>query len=123
MDKDMGKCLAIVGSRNLTDKKLFLKHVNLWIEKYGKMDIIVSGGAKGADTLAREYSLENKIPFEEYHADWNTYGKKAGPIRNTQIVNLCNYILAFPSKKGKGTQDIIKKATQLKKNITIHYID
>jgi hypothetical protein len=84
---------------------------------------VVSGGAKGTDTLARNFAIENKIPLDEIHADWNTYGKNAGPVRNTQIATLCTHILAFPSHSGKGTQDTIKKAKSKNKKVTVHYID
>lgn len=116
-------CLGIVGSRDFTDKEKFETFVKDWIRKEGKPAIIVSGGARGADTLAKNYANDRKIPLEEIHADWNTYGKKAGPIRNTHIATLCTHILAFPSRSGRDTQDTIRKAKFRKKHVTVHYID
>jgi len=118
-----GICLGIVGSRNFKDKNKFERVVSEWIESNGQPAIIVSGGAKGADSLAREYANERNLPLEEIHADWNTYGKQAGPVRNTHIATLCTHILAFPSQTGKGTQDTIKKAKARKKKVTVHFID
>jgi hypothetical protein len=116
-------CLAIVGSRHFTDKKKFTAWVYQWVEKHGKPSMIVSGGADGADALAEEYANEHDIQLEVLPADWNTYGTRAGPYRNTQIATLCTHMLAFPSKDGTGTQDSIKKAQDRKKDVTIHFVD
>lgn len=118
-----GICLGIIGSRNYENKIEFEQHVRAWIKKNGHPAIIVSGGAEGADALAASFATTNKIPLDEIHADWTTYGKNAGPVRNTQIATLCTHILAFPSHFGKGTQDAIKKAKARGKNVTVHYID
>lgn len=115
--------LGIVGSRHYNDEKDFSSYVNHWIEKNGKPEMIISGGAKGTDTLAKNYALKNNITIKEYYADWNTYGKKAGPMRNTQIAMSCTHLLAFPSRTGKGTQDTIRKVKDLNKDIELHWID
>lgn len=123
MNTEESICLGIVGYRNFTDREMFETIVEDWIEKNGKPSIIVSGGANGVDTLAREYAIKHGYPLEEYHADWSTYGKSAGPVRNTKIATVCTHILALPSRSGKGTQDTIQKAQKLNKEVTIHYID
>ncbi len=116
-------CLAIVGSRNFTDEKKFKQWVHNWVELHGKPSVIISGGAKGADTLAETYANDNHIQLKIFHADWKTYGLKAGPLRNTHIVISCTHMIAFPSKHGKGTQDSIRKAQKMGKHVTIHYIE
>jgi hypothetical protein len=115
--------LGIVGSRDYNNATDFAKVVNGWIQKNGKPTLIVSGGAKGADELAEIYAKECGIPLEVIRADWNSYGRKAGPMRNSQIVQLCSHILAFPSHQGKGTQDTMAKAKRDGKHLTIHYVD
>ena len=82
----------------------------------------MSGGAKGADTLAENWAEEYGIPITIFRPDWKAYGKAAGPIRNTDIVNECTHMIAFPSVKGKGTQDSIKKAKENGKLVEIFYI-
>lgn len=106
--------LAIVGSRNFTDYALFVSTIqeNFAVETIKE---IVSGGARGADTLAEKFARENAIPFTCFRADWDKYGRAAGPMRNTLIAKHCTHFLAFPSKSGRGTQDTIKKATLLGK--------
>jgi predicted Rossmann fold nucleotide-binding protein DprA/Smf involved in DNA uptake len=115
--------LAIIGSRNFTDKTFFNNKISEWITKYGKPNRIISGGAKGADTLAADYARERGIELIIYFPDWTQYGKAAGPIRNTLIINHCTHVLAFPSKNGIGTQDSLQKAEKLGKDITVYFFD
>lgn len=123
MEKPCGICLGIVGSRNYTDKADFTRRVDEWVKKNGMPSVIVSGGAKGADTMAEEYADERKVSLEVLPPDYNTYGKNATFQRNQQIAMLCTHLLAFPSHHGSGTQDTIKKAQRLKKKVEIQYID
>ena len=74
---------------------------------------IISGAARGADTHASDWAVTNWCELEEYPADWKTYGKKAGYLRNQQMLDegKPNLVVAFPG--GKGTKmmvDIAKKA-------------
>lgn len=115
--------LAIVGSRNMADEEMFTAIVDAWIVKHGRPDAIVSGGATGADTLARLYAQKHHIQLIEYLPDWKKYKRAAGIIRNTKIIEDANYVLAFPSQSGKGTQDSIKKAELRNIPVEIYYID
>ncbi len=115
--------LAIVGSRTFTNKNLFNQKINEFILKYNTPDIIISGGAKGADTLGENYAIDNNIPLKIFYPDWSKHGKIAGIIRNTNIVNDCTHILAFPSKNGTGTQDTIRKGKLANKKIFVVHIN
>lgn len=113
--------MAIAGSRNFTDYDRFEKETDQWIELNGVPDLIISGGAPGTDSLAERYAREHGIPFLVFKADWSQ-GKKAGPIRNTKIINEATHLLAFPSEQGKGTQDSIKKAQQKRLHLTLCWV-
>jgi predicted Rossmann fold nucleotide-binding protein DprA/Smf involved in DNA uptake len=114
--------VAIVGSRNFHNYDLFLKHVNDFIEKYDFPDKIISGGAKGADTLARRWAEEYGVTIKEYFPNWSL-GRCAGPLRNKDIITNSTHMLAFPSKDGSGTQNAIKLAKEKGiKIIVIHYV-
>lgn len=70
---------------------------------------VIHGGAKGADRLADQWAVVNWVPVEQFNADWDTYGKSAGPIRNQQMLDTgIDYVIAFPG--GKGTEHMKKIA-------------
>ena len=97
MKINMNKRLAIVGSRTCPpiDITPFLPFVP---------DTIVSGGALGADTYAKEYAIKNDIPLIEFLPDYKKYGKSAPIIRNMQIVDNCDFLLAFWNGTSRGTK-------------------
>jgi len=71
---------------------------------------VVHGAARGADTMAGRWAAERGVPFVSYPANWETYGKRAGPLRNTEMLQLekPDLVIAFPG--GKGTADMVGKA-------------
>jgi len=75
---------------------------------------IIEGGAKGADTMAREIAEAWGWKVIEFPADWATYGKAAGPIRNKQMLveGKPDLVLAFYSakEKSKGTKNMVEQA-------------
>jgi len=72
--------------------------------------IIIHGDAKGADFLARIWAKANSFSQEKYPANWKTHGKKAGPIRNQEMLDRGkpDVVVAFPGDT--GTADMISKA-------------
>ncbi len=76
-----------------------------------KNTVIIDGGAKGADSLANEVALENGYPTERYFAQWNLYGRAAGPIRNKQMLDegRPDKVAYFHDdiENSKGTADMI----------------
>jgi hypothetical protein len=102
--------LAIVGSRTYTDYIDFCKKVDVYIEKHGKPDIIVSGGAIGTDTMAEQYAKHKNIETNIFRPQYTKYGDKAPLIRNTLIVNNCDRLIAFFTVESKGTYDTWNKA-------------
>jgi len=110
--------VAIIGSRNIRGDEEY------W---YGKIcekippncTEIVSGGAEGIDTLARRYAKEHGILFKEFPPDYGKYRKSAGLIRNTDIVEYSNIVLAFWDGESKGTADTVMKCYKLNKHLEI----
>jgi hypothetical protein len=74
--------------------------------------VIIHGGAKGADDLADQWAAVNWTGLEIYPADWDKYGKKAGPIRNQQMLDegKPDLVIAFPTPKSRGTWDMVRRA-------------
>lgn len=106
--------VAVVGSRGFSDYKLLSET----LDKI-KITLIVSGSAKGADTLGEQYAKENNIPTKIFPPDWEKYGKMAGFLRNTDIINEAELVVAFWDNISKGTLDSINKAKKLDKKIII----
>jgi len=97
-------------------------------------DKFVSGGAKGADSLgkkfcesynkhAKKYNLGDFIEIKEFLPDWDKYGKRAGFLRNQEIINNADVVLAFWDGKSKGTQHSIGLAKEQKKTTIIVYFE
>jgi hypothetical protein len=114
--------LAIVGGRDFNDYDLLEKILYL---HFGKCRIseslIISGGAKGADSLAEIFALRNIVPITKFIPDWKNEGKSAGFNRNTKIVNECDMVLAFWDGMSRGTADTINKARIARKPTFIVY--
>lgn len=98
--------VAIVGSRNLTIS-------NLKDYLPPETSTIISGGAKGIDTCAKNYALENNIDYIEFKPNYSLY-KKAAPLkRNEQIVENADMVLAFWDGISKGTKYTMDFANKL----------
>ncbi|MGM9508819.1 SLOG family protein [Larkinella sp. GY13] len=110
---------AIIGSRTATDASY--ETLKQTADELGVTEII-SGGATGADTLAERYAQETGKPLTVFKADWNHHGKAAGPIRNRQIIEGADLVLALWDGQSKGTADSLKKAKALGKRTWIIWI-
>src|SRR5690242_1422091 len=69
---------------------------------------VVSGGANGADRLGERWAYENKVKLKVFPADWRRHGKVAGMIRNREMVQYAEALIAFPG--GSGTDNCIMLA-------------
>ena len=78
--------------------------------KHG-IEVLIHGAASGADTIAGSWAMLNGVEVEQYPADWERHGRRAGPIRNRQMVELGrpDAVVAFPG--GSGTRDMVEYAT------------
>lgn len=107
----MKKFVVITGGRNYTDLGKVFSTLN-------GLDplpmLVVQGGATGADALARKWAKEKGIQCVTFHANWDHFGKPAGPIRNRFMVATFKdtaTLLVFPGGTGtKNCADLAKKA-------------
>jgi hypothetical protein len=104
--------LAIVGSRGFNNYKLMKEILDPYLDK---IYLIVSGGARGADSLAQLYAKQRGLPIMIFYPDYEKYGKKAPLIRNGQIVEFADKMIAFPIKGSRGTWHAIKAMQSLEK--------
>lgn len=112
--------LAVIGSRTFDDKELLYKILDA---NFHKIDLIVSGGARGADTLSQEWANERGVPYLIYPARWysmdGVYDRGAGFRRNIKIVNACDKMLVFYDGASKGTRHSLDLAEQKGKPVKI----
>jgi hypothetical protein len=111
--------LAIIGSRNFTDEKLFKEKIIPILAHLEEEVVIISGGAKGADTLAENYANQNNLKMIVIKPDWKKYGRGAGIVRNTEIINQSDMVIAFWDGQSKGTKDSVSKAKKLGKVVHV----
>lgn len=74
--------------------------------------VVISGCAAGVDLLGEQWAKENGIPIEKFPAEWNKFGKSAGPIRNGQMANAAEALIAVWDGSSSGTKNMIEQATK-----------
>ncbi|MEO7717725.1 MAG: SLOG family protein [Capsulimonas sp.] len=100
--------VAVVGSRDFEPIELVWEFLRDWS---GPITRIISGGARGVDTAAARYARAHEIPLTEIRADWSL-GRKAGPMRNREIVAASDFVLAFWDGASPGTRSTLTFAVQ-----------
>ena len=120
----MIKRSVVAGCRDYENYREAKAYIDFCISKIRKNYtlIFVSGGCKGADMLGERYAKENGFKIERYIADWEKYGKSAGPKRNMQMAEIGDYVICFWDGKSKGTLTMINCAKKLKKPLRIKNI-
>ena len=104
--------MIITGSRHYNDRKTIIDAIeeNLG-DCYIEDVVIIEGGARGADAIAHEHAIDMGYVVETYPANWDKYGKKAGGIRNQQMIDDgADICLAFPLEGSIGTYDCVRRA-------------
>lgn len=112
------KKVAVVGSRNFPNVEL----VRYYVLNFSRNTQLVSGGGGAVDLKAEETNSEREESPEckIFHADWDTHGRAAGPIRNSEIADYADEVIAFWDRKtSRGTFDCVKKFFKKKKKIEI----
>ncbi len=120
--------IAVVGSREFKDIKFarrvimkeFLFAIPCTDDKNQEEPIIVSGGARGIDSLAEIEAKNLKIKTIIFKPDWDRYGKKAGFLRNILIINEADKVIAFWDGASKGTKHSIDLAIKQDKPLDIY---
>lgn len=110
--------VAIVGSRGFPSESQVMSRLVTLVRFYGNVTLI-SGGASGVDTWARQFAANSGLRFEEYRANWEAFGKKAGPLRNLEIVEAADMAIAFWDGESRGTKSSIDLALKLRKHLEV----
>lgn len=103
---------AVIGSRGVSVNNL---------EKYlpDGTDEIVSGGARGVDTCARKYAEKAGIKLTEFLPEYEKYGRRAPILRNIQIIDYSDTVLAFWDGRSRGTSFVIDRCRKAGKPVRI----
>jgi hypothetical protein len=108
--------LAVVGSRDYDPSRYWIVRNEIQSIAYrvGWDNIeLVSGGARGVDSMAAQAARHFDIPITVFPADWKRHGRRAGMIRNAQIVEIADELLAFfGAERTPGTSDTVRRAAQ-----------
>lgn len=104
--------VAILGSRNL-----FVEKIGEYLPK--NTTEIVSGGAKGVDTLAKLYAVEKNMKYTEFLPKYDLYGKAAPLKRNDEILDYSDLVIVYWDGSSRGTKYSIDKCIKNGKSIIV----
>lgn len=110
----------IAGSRTVKDYKTVEEAV---IKSEFKITEVVSGCAKGVDSLGESYAGFNRLPVKKYPADWERFGKIAGFIRNQKMADYAEALVAVWDGQSKGTEHMINIARQRNLKVFVHQVE
>lgn len=112
--------VVIAGYRNFDNYDVLKKYVDTCLAEFGAQEIrIISGHCKGVDLMGERYAKEKGHSLEIYPAEWKKYGRAAGPIRNKQMAENTDILIAFTCANATGTKNMITNATKLGKRIFV----
>ncbi|MDA8301927.1 MAG: DUF2493 domain-containing protein [Actinomycetota bacterium] len=102
--------VLVCGGRDFADYGWLAEVLDkLWQEAGGEL-LVMHGGACGADALAGSWAMSHKLPRLVFRAEWERYGRRAGPLRNQRMLDEArpDLVVAFPG--GRGTADMVARA-------------
>lgn len=115
--------VIIAGSRGFSNYKLLREQCNKFLREKRKTSniIVVSGNARGADTLGEKYAQDEGFTLEIYQAQWKKFGKRAGYRRNEQMAEVADALIAFWDGSSKGTKHMIDIMNE--KNLLVRVVE
>jgi hypothetical protein len=99
--------VIVAGSREIVDYDLVIQAIK---ESGFEVTQVISGTARGVDTLGARYGKENNIPVREMSANWDQWGKMAGFKRNEEMAQVADALIAIWDGQSKGTRNMISIA-------------
>jgi len=104
--------VIIAGGRDFNDYELLKKKCDYYLQFVEDEVVIISGMARGADSLGERYAQERGLKLEGYPANWKLYGKSAGFKRNQVLVKNASAAICFWDGKSPGTKNTIDLCKQ-----------
>ena len=113
--------VIIAGSRTFNDYELLKRTCDVIFSNFtGVVMAVVSGGAKGADSLGERYAQERGLKILSHLPDWQKHGRSAGIIRNKEMADNAEGLIAFWDGKSRGTFQMIDYAKR--KGLMVHTV-
>ena len=109
--------MIVAGGRNFNNYTLLEEELDYLYGLFNSPLEVVCGEARGADSLGKRWGLENSLTVHSFPADWEKHGKSAGYVRNAEMADFANSLVAFWDGKSKGTKMMIDLA--LKKGLLV----
>ena len=103
--------VIIAGGREFSNFQLMFEKCEEILKEIEDVEI-VSGTARGADKMGEHYASLKKFDVKKFPADWNKYGKAAGYVRNKEMAEYADMLIAFWDGKSSGTKSMIDLATE-----------
>lgn len=100
--------VVVTGGRDFTDEDFIwksLSHVHLKTP----ITLLIQGHARGVDLICRAWAVHHQVPTQDCPADWDRLGKRAGFVRNQEMIDLHAPELGIVFPGGKGTADMVKR--------------
>lgn len=110
--------LIIAGSRTFDDYEDMVDVLNR-VKQLHDITQVVCGTAKGADTLGKRWARENNVPVKDFPADWQTYGKSAGHVRNWDMGEYANVAVIFIENSSRGSLHMWNVMKELSKPVYV----
>ncbi|AGO47570.1 hypothetical protein Phi4:1_gp036 [Cellulophaga phage phi4:1] len=111
--------IIIAGGRDFCDYPLLKIKCDSLLKNIKEEIVIVSGKAKGADSLGERYAEEKGYLIKYFPADWEKYNKGAGHIRNKQMAEYSDALVLFWDGKSRGSANMKKEAEKEKLKIRV----
>ena len=104
--------VLVCGGRDFDDVAFVHEKLTELHNSHGHFQAVIHGDAKGVDSIAAEWAVLHGITELPNPANWDKYGARAGPIRNTKMLKMHrpDLVVVFPG--GNGTKDMHRKATK-----------
>ena len=111
--------IIIAGSRGFEDYKTLCKVCDKTLRRQTEIEI-VSGTASGADTLGEKYAKERGHTLKRFPAQWRLHGRSAGYIRNSEMADYSDGLIAFWDGESRGTKHMINLAQSANLKVKIY---
>lgn len=110
--------VIVAGGRDFNDYPLLEQKLDKLLENKSDVEI-VSGLARGADSLGLKYASQKNLPVKKFPANWNENGTMAGYERNIQMADYANACICFWNGKSRGTKHMIRMAREFNLQLRI----